>query len=173
MLIQKKAAVKQGFTLIELLVVIAVVAILATVVFVALNPVIRFQDARNSKRWSDVNALLDAAKLSQVDIKNHIAEIEGMTAGVYYQIGTAREDPNCAVSCLNPTRVLEGTCIDLTELVDRAYIPAIPIDPSGSGAAQEYAHYYIYKNNTGVITVGACDEELGSNETVPDISVTR
>ena len=38
-----------GFTLIELLVVITIISILATIVFVSLDPVTRFADARNSK----------------------------------------------------------------------------------------------------------------------------
>ena len=41
---------RRGFTLIELLVVIAIISILAVVVFVALDPVTRFQDARDSRR---------------------------------------------------------------------------------------------------------------------------
>ena len=53
-----KITKKSGFTLIELLVVIAIIATLATVVFVALNPVQRFSDARNSRRWNDVNTML-------------------------------------------------------------------------------------------------------------------
>jgi len=45
----EKMKSKKGFTLIELLVVIAIISILAVVVFVALDPVKRFADARNSK----------------------------------------------------------------------------------------------------------------------------
>ena len=45
----------KGFTLIELLVVIAIIATLAVLVYVALDPVRRFQESRNSRRWTDVN----------------------------------------------------------------------------------------------------------------------
>ena len=45
---------KQGFTLIELLIVIAIIAILAGVVFVSLNPSQRFKDARDATRWKAV-----------------------------------------------------------------------------------------------------------------------
>ena len=58
---------KKGFTLIELLIVIAIIAVLAAVVFVALNPLQRFQDARNSRRWNDINSIIDAIRLEQVD----------------------------------------------------------------------------------------------------------
>lgn len=44
----KRHTMNKGFTLIEILVVIAIIAILATVVFVALDPVTRFADARNA-----------------------------------------------------------------------------------------------------------------------------
>lgn len=57
----------KGFTLIELLVVIAIIAILSAVVFVALDPATRFADARNSRRWSDVNTLLTAVHKCVVD----------------------------------------------------------------------------------------------------------
>src|SRR3972149_10727287 len=56
-----------GFTLIELLLVIAIIAILATIVIVALNPVQRFADARNSRRWNDVNSILTAVHEYIVD----------------------------------------------------------------------------------------------------------
>lgn len=63
--IQKKF--KKGFTLIELLIVIAVIAIIATVVFVALNPLERFRDSRNSQRWQDIESIVDAVRLYQID----------------------------------------------------------------------------------------------------------
>ena len=47
----------KGFTLLELLIVIAVLAVLAGVLFVALNPASRLEDSRNAKRWTDVNAI--------------------------------------------------------------------------------------------------------------------
>jgi len=58
---------KKGFTLVELLIVVAIIAILAVLVFVALDPVTRFSDARNSRRWSDVNSILTAVHEYIVD----------------------------------------------------------------------------------------------------------
>ncbi|EKD47532.1 MAG: hypothetical protein ACD_66C00019G0006, partial [uncultured bacterium] len=43
---------KKGFTLIELLIVIAIIAILAAAIFVALDPVTRFQEARDARRYN-------------------------------------------------------------------------------------------------------------------------
>ena len=62
-----KIKMKKGFTLIELLVVISIIAILATVVFVALNPGKRFLDTRNSRRWNDVHNILTAVHECIVD----------------------------------------------------------------------------------------------------------
>ena len=53
---------QRGFTLIELLIVIAIIAILAGVVFVSLDPLQRFLDARDAARWTDVTAVLSAVR---------------------------------------------------------------------------------------------------------------
>lgn len=58
---------QKGFTLIEILVVIAILGILAVVTIVALNPIKRFQDARNSRRREDVNAILQAVSVYTID----------------------------------------------------------------------------------------------------------
>ncbi|KKU11008.1 MAG: hypothetical protein UX14_C0005G0022, partial [Parcubacteria group bacterium GW2011_GWF1_45_5] len=51
---------RKGFTLIELLIVIGIIVLLAGVVIIALNPARQFALARNSQRWSNVNAILNA-----------------------------------------------------------------------------------------------------------------
>jgi len=57
---QKQA---RGFTLIELLIVIAILAILATVVLLVINPVQMFAQARDSQRIYDLNTLSNATAL--------------------------------------------------------------------------------------------------------------
>ncbi|MFH1142359.1 MAG: prepilin-type N-terminal cleavage/methylation domain-containing protein [Candidatus Uhrbacteria bacterium] len=145
---------RKGFTLIELLIVIAIIAILAAVVFVALDPLTRFQDSRDASRWSDVTAVLDAIKVDQVDNGGaYVAAVSGLTAGSYYQIGTAGS--GCDSGCTAQTTL--AACADLTALVTEGYLGAVPMDPS-TGTAVE-TDYYIMRAATGVITVGACDEE--------------
>ncbi|MDB5264529.1 MAG: hypothetical protein JWN64_100 [Parcubacteria group bacterium] len=51
--------VQRGFTLIEILVVIGMLAILATVVIVSINPMRQFAQARNSQREANVAAILN------------------------------------------------------------------------------------------------------------------
>jgi prepilin-type N-terminal cleavage/methylation domain-containing protein len=162
--------IKAGFTLIELLIVIAVIAILTSIVFVALNPLGRFQDARNSTRWTDVNAVLSAIKLNQVDNKGiYITAIDDMVVDTYYEIGSS---DNCNVTCANPDLTLQEGCVTLGELVDTGYLPAVPLDPSADGADGNN-YYYIMKSSTGTLEVGACNEEAGTGQDTPVIAVKR
>jgi prepilin-type N-terminal cleavage/methylation domain-containing protein len=161
-----------GFTLIELLIIIGIIAILAAIVFVSLNPMAKYQDARNARRWNDVTAILDAIKLHQVDNKGaYLEDIQNLSADLAYQIGNAGS--NCDVDCSNPDTTLETTCINIGELSDNGYMPAIPYDPNASTASIDYTHYYLIKSTNGSITVGACDEEKGSSAAIPNISVSR
>ncbi len=153
----------RGFTLIELLIVIAIIAILAAVVFVALDPLSRFQDARNSQRWSDVAAIIDAIKVDQVDNGgSYIEEVATTTAGSAYTIGTCATggDADCSAT------TTQASCVDLSGLVSEGYLGSIPQDPS-SGTANK-TDYYLIRKSSGIITVGACDAEGGEN-----ISISR
>jgi len=164
---------KKGFTLIELLIVIAIIAALSALAFVALNPLARFQDSRNAQRWNDVKIIAEAIKLQQIDNQGvYDDEILGLTEELVYQIG---EDDQglCADTCLNPTVSLQADCVDLDTYLSADYLQSIPIDPNDSEASYNETRYYLIKNPNDTVTVGACSEELGSNETVPEIMVTR
>lgn len=152
------SADRQGFTLIELIIVIAVIAIISAVVFVALDPLKRFEDARDAKRWTDVSAILNAIKVDQVDDGGSYASaISSLTVDRYYVIGTAAS--GCTVTCTAKTT--EAACVDLEsgadDIVAGGYLAAIPTDPSTGTAAN--TDYYIMRATTGAITVGACDPE--------------
>jgi prepilin-type N-terminal cleavage/methylation domain-containing protein len=160
-----------GFTLIELLIVIAVMAILTSIVFVALNPLARFQDSRNTRRRTDVVSILNAIKLYETDNDGlPLADMEAMTVGVAYALG---DTGACPLTCVAPDLTADGSCIDIGYLVGLGYLPVIPVDPNAPGASVANAHYYLIKNSGGSLTVGACDEEKGTNEAIPNISVTK
>ena len=57
-----KFQVKRGFTLIELLIVMAILAVLAAVIMVSINPVKRKSQARDVTRKSDIGQLANALK---------------------------------------------------------------------------------------------------------------
>jgi prepilin-type N-terminal cleavage/methylation domain-containing protein len=150
-----------GFTLVELLIVIAIIAIIAAVVFVALNPLTRFQDARDADRWSDVNALYTAIKLDQIDNGGaFVSAIAGLSTGIVNMIGT---DTNLCTSynSVCDTNVSGLTnCVDLSDLVTEGYLPEVPISPNGAGTwIAGHTGYTIERESTEIIRVRACESE--------------
>lgn len=85
---------QQGFTLVELLVAIGIVGVLSVVIFFAIDPAERFAQARNKTRWSDVMAILDAARFYTID--NLGEEVPGVD-GTLRMLGTASS--GCEVTC--------------------------------------------------------------------------
>ena len=164
----KRVNKRTGFTLIELLIVIVIIAILAVGAFVALDPATRFADSRDSTRWTDVTAVLDAAKINQVDDTastepgEYIAEIEALNDGSFYMVGTESTPATCAsASCVDePVAVID--CVNLTTLVDEGYLAAVPAAPTAAGGTTRDATltgYYMSRSTTGWITIGAFDAE--------------
>lgn len=152
---------KQGFTLIELLIVIAVVAILAVGAYVALDPATRLKDSRDSTRWTDVVAILDAIKVDQVDNGgSYLTAIENATAGVVYMIGTDVAGCDDDESGLDCDIASDTACVNLTGLATEGYLAAVPTSPTGSITwSAGTTGYYLTKSSTGGITVAACESE--------------
>ncbi|MFH0891872.1 MAG: prepilin-type N-terminal cleavage/methylation domain-containing protein [Candidatus Falkowbacteria bacterium] len=165
---------QKGFTLIELLIVIAIIAALSALAFVALNPVARFQDSRNAQRWADINMIMSAIKLHQVDNGGIYLDAiaTDMTNDLYYQIGAGDACNDTCVSGENSI-TLQTNCVDLEGLIDAAYMPEWPIDPNAEDASSDETRYYLVKDSYGRIITGACAAELGSNESLPAIEITR
>jgi prepilin-type N-terminal cleavage/methylation domain-containing protein len=146
---------QKGFTLIELLVVIAIIAILAVSVFVALDPVTRFADARNSRRWNDVNSILTATHEYIVD--NGGALPTGLSTSMSEtQLGTCSSGG--ATLCTGAA----AACVDLSTPLAK-YLKSIPIDP-GTGAAAATTGYSVTIDANNLITISACGAE--NSETV-------
>jgi prepilin-type N-terminal cleavage/methylation domain-containing protein len=108
----KNKGLKGGFTLIEILVVIGIIALLATIVLIAINPARQFAQARNTQRISHLNTILNA-------IGQNIADNKGMwkCGNVYFNdstastsIGTSGSD----LTCLTPTYIGSGIPVDPT-----------------------------------------------------------
>lgn len=101
---------QSGFTLIEVLIVIGILAILAAIVLVAINPSRQFRQANNVQRESNVAALLSAVGQYAVDHKGTLpGEVE------------ADDDPIGGAAGSDSADL----CNDLVP----TYIPALPVDP--------------------------------------------
>jgi prepilin-type N-terminal cleavage/methylation domain-containing protein len=163
----------RGFTLLEMLLVIAIIAILAGIVIVAINPARQLGQANNAQRQSDVLAILNAVHQYSID----------ESGGIPNTIPTLGDNETCLDdgADLGPICKYEGTscAVDLDILVGggggASYLTDIPVDPlansteaSALGFSADETGYVIVKETSGRVTVCA---PLAENGEV--IKVTR
>ena len=104
---------KKGFTLIELLVVIGILALLLAITLIAINPAKQFMQANDTKRSSDVNAILNALNQYAADHKGQLPAGIGASATAIASVGGV------------------DLCADLVT----EYLAALPTDPTTGSAA--------------------------------------
>ena len=138
----------RGFTLIEILVVIGIIAILAAVVIIAINPARQFAQARNSQRQANITTILNAIGQDVVDNKGT------------FTCPLAGTAPSAAATNIGTGAGL----VDLVTCLVPTYIPsAVPTDPTGGTPAD--TKYTVAVDANGRFTVcapGSVEVALGS-----------
>lgn len=160
-MIQKKSFFsknKKGFTLIEVLLVIGIIAVLATVVIVSLDPATRFQNARDARRLADVQSVLSAIQQYIVDHKGALPDGLGASE---MQIGTASSGCELTRGSCN---VSIGYCLNFSTVL-APYLKDMPYDPATGSAEQ--THYTAVVDSNNIVTVRACDS---TDETIDEVS---
>ncbi len=149
---------KKGFTLIELLVVIGIIALLSVVVFVALDPVKRFADARNSTRYTDVNNILTAVHEYIVDNKGALPS--GLTTSM-----AATQLGSCVSGGATLCSGAAAACVNLATPLAK-YLKSMPID-KGTGATASTSGYSVTVDANNIVTIKSC---MAENSEVVEVS---
>ncbi|HSX16949.1 MAG TPA: type II secretion system protein [Patescibacteria group bacterium] len=163
-----KQNAQKGFTLLEVLLVVAIIAILAGIVIIAINPGKNLGDTRNAQRSADVNTIINGTYQYILDNNGNLPGIGARTGAV--AIPTA---PTAAAEICNSTT---STCTGLVDLAvlttNGKYVVAIPKDPQapgcGTGCGTNGTGYNIQKDANGRLIVSAMNPEQGKT-----ISVTK
>lgn len=153
---------RAGFTLLEVLLVVAMIAILAGIVILAINPTKQLGDTRNTQRKADVNTTLNAVYQYVIDNNGSLPpEIFSATCS------TTATSEICRMG------VATTTCgtnyVALTELTSSSkYLVSLPIDPQSTSSGNDGTGYRVTRDADGRVTVCAPLAEQGQT-----ISVTR
>jgi prepilin-type N-terminal cleavage/methylation domain-containing protein len=146
---------KKGFTLIELLIVIGILAVLATVVVLVLNPAQLFAQARDSRRVEDLNNVRSAINFYLTTVSSPSMEAgAGVCSTNYWASITGATENFTGTPSLQAqhTNAVDGTGwvpVALTSVSGGSPLAALPNDPiNPDTAAQSYTYQCDETNKT-------------------------
>src|SRR3989344_1050571 len=168
---------RKGFTLIELLLVIGIIAILAAIVIVAINPTRQLGQARNAQRNSDVNTMLNAIWQHAIDndgsMPKEFADTGDSTANsvdaTWRMLGGATTGCDTVGTPTGATNncsslAIDPDCLNLRSL-SGTYVVRVPGDPrwgSGNSNTASSKSLYVVKNDGNRVTVRGFYTEGGA-----------
>lgn len=146
---------RSAFALVEFLLVVAIVAILAGIVILVVNPAKQLADARNAQRWSDVSFILDG-------VYQYTIDHDGKLPASLVRAGACSADVADAEIC----RMSGDLCGSLTNLSilteEQSYFLDIPSDPLLKGGVVGTGYYIVLQEgNSQSISVCAPHAEGG------------
>jgi len=155
-----RPSLQSGFTLIEILVVMGLIAVLAGVVLVAINPTRQFAQGRDAQRTSNINAILNAIGQRIADNKGLFAginpangvtcpSIPATTTMIMFSNATSTPSESGDLGCLVPT-----------------YLETLPTDPSGVTVESSTGYMY-FQDVNGRVHVMATTTEPSIPRTTP------
>lgn len=158
---------QQGFTLIEILITLGIIALLAGIVIVAVNPTKQFAQARNAERQAHIATILNA-------IGQRMADNTGIFEGSFDVAGVTY-----TCDALPASRaVIKSGGVDLAKCLVPTYLSIqIPVDPNGgtwTSVSSYDTTYEISMDTLGRVTV--CAPNAAGETSVPDageLCVTR
>ncbi len=127
---RKKIATKKrrGMTLVEITLTLTIVALLAGVVFLAIDPAARLQESRYARALSEAKEIEKAIHL----FANDVQEEPGWQPDVSIPFQGRMSRMNICMPGI-ASNITPDYCVNLDELVDEGFLPQMPIyeDPDG------------------------------------------
>lgn len=154
---------KKGFTLLELLIVIAILAILATVTILVLNPAEYLKQTRDAQRMSDMGTIRDAVNLFISTSSTSLTAATNCNT-----TGCAASSP-FAGSVVNTSATTTGAGwvnVNFVSMTGGSPLNKLPVDPTS-----DTTNFYAYKSWTAAGNPAfEVDAKLESSKYIPNMT---
>ncbi|MFA6322863.1 MAG: hypothetical protein WCX71_05350 [Candidatus Buchananbacteria bacterium] len=140
----------------EFLLILGILAVLAIMICLVLDPSRQFVQARNEQRYQSVYAIFAALASYKIDHQGALPiDLAAAQSDVYYVLGSGSNGQCLDKKCQAVKN--SDDCLDLSQDLVDAYLAKMPIDPLFGSSGD--SGYYVKKDNDNKIIVGSCHGE--------------